>query len=1182
MPRLQEFLTTHAIDINELARIKHRLFVVGRFNRREVSAEVPPEVYLFTNRPKSELSDRYLALFNKAYGLSYESFVKALQPAIAEHVEAGKIPKVVQYMPSQEGSEEGSVVIDMWNFFFWRAIANSDQEAFKGDDMGGAAREILREGESDPGRGIYKLIRKNLNLLCSFQPRTAQLAEAFSAMLASTGKLNGLPAYASGGALPGGFLEKLIDFVYSPDLGTDFSLDGVDLNDAVWDEVRKSEKAQKSLVRVVNTFRNALVGASDQHVEMKAHGGASLYQKAKDLLAKREGLVQEFEHARKSYNALNQIVRSKVLLSMVLEWVFKSHYDLDAVKSIENDEEGQDLMVSRLILGEVKNPGVAEPIKRATTAERDRFKKSLAESFESLLLAVIAVGVDQRNRLDALPKDVQAIAQAILQDEGRVDILKRMAGAGGDPRPFIASQKTVLLDVLIPVLYQAPTVSLFDLRILFRRGVQTGYLTAVTLDDKYQGIVRQLAQEFLPTFTGNIDDKTRAIKNSAAMQRDLLKVYIERIANKDLAERIIEAQEEIKSAMTVLENTVVKPGETRGASHIAPIYDDEIATARRSEPGSRVDKAVGNIAVETATDLLRETEKVLETVSAGKTGSAAMTQSALSSTTAASASRGGTGNAAAESSGASSEASGVAASPVAADNKPTDAVRQEVSAMVQAFLKDRPKHQTKDLLEAVRDKAENDTDLVDKARNSLRVYHRILSVIYRRYRENQEKQSFVGHVERMTLANLMLSNQEALGLGKASSNLYAMLLDVVENMDAKDPDPKAFIRDYSLTRYFDNDVLEKKSGEKSGVTELRETLLAQAHESLQNTVSFISELRGIKYLMDIVSKDTRAEIVVVNATADEFMNWIVQDNLSGGHAAGQRLHSGFITSAERPTACPGLVYLTDSAFAGGGGKGAWLESLKRLPLVDGQQRLVLPPLCLSTGVQDDLNAWAAEGVNLARIAEPDGPAQEAVPAPVVVVGPSPYLNRPGDTFGTYLPAGYVFAAHFLCQPDQRVNNRMVKATDNGRFRVIGGGVGAIRGSLDRLLWGGDASDRYAFSADFYLYILLTVLATARNNIRPHVKQPTAEEFFQFFTGHRNAGIQKDLWATSSELDRALIGRAHQFALEQNVSKVPLSSVVHITGAGELQIRDIQWFNQALEKADLPRSVTNPAAGVSNS
>ena len=265
---LNEFLDTHAIDIDELARIKHRLFVVGRFNRREVSTEVPPEVYLFTNRPQSELSEPYLDLFSQKFGLNFENFIKALQPAIAEKVGEGRIPPVIQYMPAQDGSEDGSVVIDMWNFFFWRAIANSDQPAFK-EDLSSAAREILRDGEGDPGKGIYKLIRKNLNLYCSFQPRSPQIIEAFSALLASSSMLNELPAYASGGALPRGVLEKLIDFVYSPDVTADFSLDGIDLSEPVWEKLRKNERTQQSFIKTANTFRNALIGTADQHSDMR-------------------------------------------------------------------------------------------------------------------------------------------------------------------------------------------------------------------------------------------------------------------------------------------------------------------------------------------------------------------------------------------------------------------------------------------------------------------------------------------------------------------------------------------------------------------------------------------------------------------------------------------------------------------------------------------------------------------------------------------------------------------------------------------------------------------------------------------------------------------------------------------------------------------------------------------------
>lgn len=1190
MADLTDFIKKQSIDIPAMERIKHRLFVVGRFNRRTVSPDVPPETYLFTNRPDSELNSNYKELFTSVYGLRYESFIKALQPAIAEVVvweEHSKIPKVTQHMPSYGDpmSKEGSVVIDMWNFFFWRAIANSDQEAFKGD-LSGTARDILRKEEADPGRGIYKLIRRDLNLLCKFQPRTVQIAEAFSSTLGSTGKLNGLPAYASGDPLPGGFLEKLIDFVYSPDL-RDFSLDGIDLTDPVWDKLRKDEQVQKTFIRVVNNFRNALVGGGDQAPELRNNKGLTMFQASKELLGKREGLVNEFRQARDSYNALTQIVRSKVLLSMVLDWVFKAHYDLDPVKAIEDDDSGKDEMVSRLILGKVTDTGVAEPVKRATSAERTRFKKSLAEAFETLLRAVIADD-GEHHLMDALPEEIRAVANSIRADEGRRSMLRRMAGLTGDPRPFIESQKSVLLDVLVPVLFQAPTMGLHDLRTLFRREVQTAYLTAVTLDDKYQGIVRQLAEDFLPKFVGNIDKSTRTIKNSASMQGELLQVYISRIANKDMADRIIEAQEQISCAMTVMENTVVQPGESRGASHLAPVYDDKTAVAKRSMPGKRVVAALGTLAVSKAETELQQTGEARETVlvAADSTNGAAMSAAAsatLRTTGGASVAVGGVDRGATTATSSNQPAAGGPSSAVASggnEDSPSDQVSDDVTAMVRSFMKSNPKRQKQDLLEAIRLSAETDQKLVGKARDSVRIFSQILNVIYQRYRENQDKKSYMGRVERLTLANLMLSNQEALGLGGATSNLYSLLLDAVENMDPEAPDARSFIREFSLTRYFDNDDLEKEPLVRQGITELRETLTAQTVESLRNTVSFISELRGVKYLLDIVSKDSRAEVVVVNATADEFQDWMVRDNLTGGQNAKQLLHSGFIIGAQRENACPGLIYMTDSAFPEGG-KGAWLERLRHIKLIEGQQRLIIPPICISTTGQNETDAWIAEGQDLARSASSGGPGQDSMPAAVLVVGPSPYMNRPGDNFATYLPAGYVFAAHYLCQPDQRVNNRMLKAKDEGRFRIIGGGHGPIQGSLERVMWGGDADNGYSFAADFYLYIVLSVLATAQNNIQPNVARPTPKDFFPYFAYSTDIH-QMSKWESSSVLNSALIGNSKQFGLIQDESTKRPVSMLLLTAIGDLKIPDIRWFNEVLSRADLPRYPTtnpNPIAGV---
>ena len=82
-----------------------------------------------------------------------------------------------------------------------------------------------------------------------------------------------------------------------------------------------------------------------------------------------------FAKLEDAYNALGQVVRSKVLLSMVLEWVFKTYYELDQVKA-EVDQDDQDQMVERIVLGKVQHPKVAVPVMRATTEERNKFKQN--------------------------------------------------------------------------------------------------------------------------------------------------------------------------------------------------------------------------------------------------------------------------------------------------------------------------------------------------------------------------------------------------------------------------------------------------------------------------------------------------------------------------------------------------------------------------------------------------------------------------------------------------------------------------------------------------------------------------------------------------------------------------------------------------------------------------------------
>jgi hypothetical protein len=1181
------FLNQHEIDINTLSRIKHRIFVVGRFNKDSVDPDSEVQSYLFTNRPQSQLSKDYIGLFNKKYGLSFDNFVRALQPAIAEEVTHRRIPMVKQVMPSNAGAEQGTVVIDTWNYFFRRAAANSTQRAFQ-PDADGLEADLLASSDPDKGRSIYKQIRRNLDVLCQFQPRTPELVEVFSELLGAAKMSNDLPAYASGGALPGGFIEELIDFLYSPDLNTDFLtvpesgedlLAGrLDLNDEVWSDLRTNARARSSLLRIVTTFRNVLVGSADQY-EMRITGGATVFQKTKDLLAAKKDLLKDFAKARDAYNSLNQIVRSKVLISMVLEWVFNAHYQLEPVRAKKTDTE-KDQVVAELISGKIESSLVAAPIQRATEEERHRFRKELSDNFEKVILAVLAEDRRVDDLLAALSPELREVATALRSNAERLEVLRAMAGAG-DKRPFIQAQKSVIVDILMPVLNQTPIFDEFDLRMMVRREVQAAYLVAVALDDASQAAIRELGEEYLPKYLSNIDKSSRTIRNAAHMQKDLVRLFIERISNPDMADRIIEAQEMIGRAMTVIDNTTAERGQGRSISNIAPYSDESVIVTTNTPATHKISDSVANLAVKVAKETIKAEnvpEKVVETVGAASAKTQGAEIGRAPSASRAPAGGGGAGGEAKASQTPPPESAAPSeVKPLREENaltNKTDSVVADFLESVRATAREPTSALTEDQLANLREMVKGNDDLTEMADDAIRSFHHILRIIYERYTHNQGKTEFVGQVQRMTLANVLLNNKETLGLGKACSNLYAMLLDAVQNMDPENPDPRKFIRDISLTRYFDNDVLEKVERRKLGVTELRETLAYQGDDSLRSTVSFMSELRGVKYLMDIVQHDSQAEVVVVNATAGEFLNWLRNDNVDGADAK-LRLQSAFVKKDEEHdvTACPGLIYMTDSAFGSGDGsdgrkgyKEAWLDSLKQLPLENGNRRLVLPPICLSTGPQS--SNWEADGMALASAAAGSGSDGGPVPAPVLIVGPSPDLNPKGDSFPTYLPAGYLFAAHFLCKPEQKIDNRAVIPTGEGRFQVIGAGVGQMRKTLDIVIWGDGRDRSHAFAVDFYLYILLSVLASAVNN--KATTRPTAESFYPFFTGREQAGIAANRHKTGAPLDPALIGEYRDFSLSMQDGEL----VVRLKRGAESEtqsvtIDDVKWFRHAIRKADLP-------------
>src|ERR1017187_2193303 len=383
---LSQFLQENDIDVEALERIKHRLFIVGRFNQRNKGAD--PDLYLFTNRP--DLSERYLQNFKAVLKLGYDQFVKVLGPAIAERIEKeGRFPVVRQVVPQGDDALDGTCVIDTFNFFFQRAIANPDQDAFK-DTEPGLPSELLQDSSREGGKAIFRLIRKNLNLFSEFQPRTHELVLAVSKLLDTCSRQNGMPPYAEQGGLPAGFPGRLIDFVYAQDASEQFSLEGLDLSVEPWAELARADKSRRMFCNVITAFRDELLSAKREQFNGIQFAGKTLNEQARAVLPK--DLIQAFGKSREAFNGLRQILRSKVLLSMVLEWLLKAYYEIDAVKELGEhaDKTSRHEAIEDAILRNWKANDLAPPIKRPSLAERRNFAHSLTANFEMLLKTVLS------------------------------------------------------------------------------------------------------------------------------------------------------------------------------------------------------------------------------------------------------------------------------------------------------------------------------------------------------------------------------------------------------------------------------------------------------------------------------------------------------------------------------------------------------------------------------------------------------------------------------------------------------------------------------------------------------------------------------------------------------------------------------------------------------------------------
>ncbi len=1176
--RFEEVLDKFNIDTRALAQIKNRVFVVGRFNQR--SPGQPPEVFLFTNR--TDVSPQYRKNFhgNTYYHLKYEDFVKALAPAVAERVvKQGRFHAVEQIIPDGSSAGEGASVIGPFNYFFQRAISNTEQGAFKAKQPT-LESDLLRPSEQERGKAILTQIRKSLQAFCEFQPRTGEIIDTMADLLSQCAKHHGIPAFASGDPFPSGFSEELINFLYDENNESRFSLDMVDLSSEHWrslwdaDKKRPTEAGEK-LIAIVCAFRDALIGAEGEQYNIR-FGARNLNRIAQDCIKSKakqdraqgkEELDVAFRRARVAFNNLRQILQSRVLLSMVLEWLLSEYRKLDSVQEA-NTEAAKDRAIENAILYEPEKNGLAKPVRRPSRQERIRFSNLLAENYERLLDAIVCDPGEFEEKVGLLPKELQELARKVAEERNKREALIKIAGVKQPPelqKAFRDATKTILLDVLCPVLYRVPVLTTQMLRKYFRQEILSSYLTAVFLSDKDQDRVRQIAEKHLDFFESKIDKVSKEITGEGEILARLLDDFISMLASPEIEERLTRDIQVLYDVLALLESDEAMQGLGIGG----------IVAKRVSEPSQKDLEKTSELTEIAQAPLERALkEKVRAVVSKHYLKVLQASEKSKEETTAMAP--------AGEAVPAETAEAAVQADPDLESFAPEESeVEKRIADIVSRTIPERFEEKPTETeregwVEVVHKQLIDDKPFMESLQRSIAAFERTLHLIYSRYNTNPDKRKFRNKVERMALINMMLLFQRELGLGRVLSNLYQLLLDLVLYLDPDDPDPTEFMYNKSLTLYFDDADIARDEKGHSGVTDLRQTLKVQAENSLQNIVTFVSDLRGIKYLMDSIAANRDAEVIVINATAREFLTWIADENLTAG-AAVRRLGAGGLVTTKRAGAPasdtvipPGFVYVSDIAFTEDYSKENFLADLSTIRVRDERLACLLPPICISTPPQSVVD-WDHYGDHLSQSIGPS-------PAPVLILGPSANLNPPGDGFPTVLPAGYLFAAHLLARPSQDIHMHGVKRQSKGRFRIIGAGFAPMAESLDRILWGGggDGKDVYAFAADFFLYLIAMIMATAefQEGVAP-MDSSERLEFLRFLSFEEGDFQSTDRYKTISVLSRAVIGNdPYRFKLVnvgpdgdfEGVSVAPIPGPNHFdANAKRLMIKDVQWFKVAMER-----------------
>ena len=155
---------------------------------------------------------------------------------------------------------------------------------------------------------------------------------------------------------------------------------------------------------------------------------------------------------------LRQIMRSKVLLSMVVEWILGDLKDLPGVRDLPANTKQQNVAIERAILHDWKDVGLAKPIRRPAKDERRDFTKSMSDSFDELMKTILIADEKEREKAikGNLTKEFQELARELLEDNQKIESIRMVTNFEDNEKytAFKGAMEVVFMDLISPKLYK--------------------------------------------------------------------------------------------------------------------------------------------------------------------------------------------------------------------------------------------------------------------------------------------------------------------------------------------------------------------------------------------------------------------------------------------------------------------------------------------------------------------------------------------------------------------------------------------------------------------------------------------------------------------------------------------------------------------------------------------------------